>query len=306
MMATTGLTLTTQGLGRSAWGYPQYQWQAQRTQTSVQPPTPAGGLVPRRTVGSPTGGAYTGEPGSPYVTVGPAGQAQTAYVPYPRQTPEEAHAERMAGLQEALLRQQLDQNRLAAELASMGGGVPTTRLRAVGAGSATGGELPERPAPSLSQIREAMERIQPTAPAAPTLPARIAPPTSADTSAARALAYGRAKDTIAGEHAAAARALETALTARGLTGTGLEARGRRDLARASLAALANIAAQQAAEEAALQNRLAELGYQGNLSQRGQDINAMLGRYNAQLGLLPNPLGYIPAITGLYQAGGGLY
>jgi len=302
-VATYGLSVTTQGSGRSPWGYPQqYQWQSQQTsnvQRSI--PAPGGLTLPQL---QPTS-ALMGWTGAPYLQVGNAGMSvSTGYVPYPKQTPEEAHAERMANLQAELLRQQVEAAKQANALAYMGGGIPTTRVS--GSAAAAGGGASVEGAPSISQIRQAMERLQPTPPQEPTLPGRIAAPTPADTSAARGLAYARAKDAIASEHAAATRGLENQLTARGISGTGLEAKGRRELSRASLAALANVAAQQAAEEAALQNRFAELGYQGNLSQRGQDINAMLNRYNAQLGLLPNPLGYIPAITGLYQAGGALY
>jgi hypothetical protein len=298
-VAGLNMNVMTSG-GRSPWGYPQStQWQ-----TSVTMPTrtPEGGLAVPSRGGTPV---IPGQPGTPYLRSDNAGMSvSSGIVGWPGQTPEGAHAERMASLQEALLRQQLEAAQHANAVAYMGGGIPTTRVS--GSAAAAGGGASVEGAPSISQIRQAMERLQPTPPQEPTLPGRIAAPTPADTSAARGLAYARAKDAIASEHAAATRGLENQLTARGISGTGLEAKGRRELSRASLAALANVAAQQAAEEAALQNRFAELGYQGNLSQRGQDINAMLNRYNAQLGLLPNPLGYIPAITGLYQAGGALY
>lgn len=193
------------------------------------------------------------------------------------------------------------------------GGVPRTGTsRATSSAGGGGGEQPERPAPSVSDIKRATTTLQPTLPPAPpmpTAPPQVEAPKPADTSAARALAYGRAKDVIAGETSAALKGLRESSAQRGVSSS----KGEREITRASLGQLANVAAQQAGEEVGTTNRFAELGYQGGLTQRGQNLQAILAAAQQALAArgqnisaLPNPVSYIGPLTALQQAGGSLY
>jgi hypothetical protein len=244
-------------------------------------------------------------PGSAYLGVNLAtGQPQTQYVPYPKPTPEELRAERMAGLEEAMAREALQQARLATSQAYTGGGtagVPTTTRTSLSALSEASG-----PTPSLSEIKRAMEFLQPQAPMPPGLPAQVPAPTPADWGPALAAAYAAAKDNIANETAAARQAGRANLTARGVSGTGLEQRFERDLTSRALGLLGQVARDLAQQQMATQNQFAQLGYQGGIQQRAQDLSALMSQYQAQLGLLPNPVAYIGPLAALRQAGGMLW
>jgi hypothetical protein len=191
-------------------------------------------------------------------------------------------------------------------------GVPrTTGSTSTSTSSATGTP------PSITQLRTAIDKLQdPDEPGvrSPDMPtAPIAAPKPADNAAATAAAYARAKDKIALEGNAASKAMEGALTARGVSGTGLEAKGRKDITRASMSQLGEVARQQAMSDVQREDEFAKLGYTGGITQRGQDIQSILSKYMADLtqrgqniNQQTNPLGYINPLTSLAMMGGSLY
>lgn len=209
---------------------------------------------------------------------------------------------------------QLRRMNLENDMLTQGFGVPTTGTRS---GSSSSSSSATGTAPSVTALKHAIETLQPgdePKVPGPNVPGtQVAAPKPADNAAAVAAAYARAKDTIASEGAAAGKALEGAMTARGISGTGLEAKGRKDITRASLRQLGEVARQQAMSDVQREDEFAKLGYTGGIQQRGQDIQALLARYasditqrgqniNAQY----NPLGYIGPLTALSMAGGSLY
>lgn len=91
--------------------------------------------------------------------------------------------------------------------------------------------------------------------------------------AALAAAMGRAKDTAAQAVGAARNALQGNMTARGIAGSGIEAKNERAIQLAGagqIGAAGRVAAEQtAARKAAVNDR----NYAGNIQQRGQDITS---------------------------------
>lgn len=273
---------------------------------------------PPRFAPGPYGTAYQFSPSQFDFTTGRSTPGSWTQLPVPdTRTKEQIEAE---SLSNDLAREQLQASRFANAATYMGqgtgGGVPST-TRARSASGGVGGDGVSGPTPTLAQIKSGMDFLQPDIPSAPTVPTvpgpQVPAPTPEENQRASELAYGRAKDRIAMEGEAARRGLEREATQRGITGTGLEGKRRTAISRASMAGLSAAATQQAAQDLARSDEFAKLGYAGGMQQRGQDIQALLARYNAQLaargqtiGAQPNPIPYIGALTALSQAGGSLY
>lgn len=196
------------------------------------------------------------------------------------------------------------------QLATWGGvGVPRT-------GTSSSSSSGTGTAPSVTQLKTATELLQPGKEpplVSPTVPGtQIAAPKPGDNTAATNAAYARAKDKIALEGSAAGKAMQGAMTARGISGSGIEAKGAKDITRASLAGLGQVARDQAMSDVEREDAFAKLGYTGGIQQRGQDIQAILAKYAADLtqrgqniNAQYNPLGYIGPLTALSMAGGSL-
>lgn len=192
------------------------------------------------------------------------------------------------------------------------GGVPRTGTGSGGSSSSSSSGA----VPSISALNNAITQLQPgdePKVPSPAVPGAVASPSPADNAAATAAAYARSKDAIAQEGAAATKAMQGAMTARGISGTGIEAKGRKDITRASLAQLGQVARDQAMSDVAREDEFSKLGYTGGITQRGQTIQAILAKYNADLAqrgqdinARPNPVGYIGPLTALSMAGGSLY
>lgn len=136
----------------------------------------------------------------------------------------------------------------------------------------------------------------PDLPQEPQVPgSTIKAPTPTDREPYNALAYGAAKDRVAQEHSAALKGLRSSATARGISGTGIEHKDERALTRASLGALRDVAAQQAGQDVSAGDTFLQSGYQGGITQRGQDINAKLGLYNSKLAGRGQTIGALRAL-----------
>lgn len=123
-----------------------------------------------------------------------------------------------------------------------------------------------------------------------------------DTGQARAAAFGRAKD-LAGQNAQAAiRSLREQMAGRGLLGSGLETAGTGEIIGRTAQGLTDVGRDQALKDVDASTELAKMGYQGDITQRGQDLEAQMARerlaqayqQNAMEGLL-SVLGNVKAI-----------
>lgn len=110
----------------------------------------------------------------------------------------------------------------------------------------------------------------------------VAPIQMADTSAANAAAYAKAKDQVGQSSRSAIDSLRDVLGATGQLGGGAEAQATRDIVSSAAGDLGQVSRDQAQTGAELAQRTAEMGYQGALTQRGQDIAAQ--EANARLAL----------------------
>lgn len=117
-------------------------------------------------------------------------------------------------------------------------------------------------------------------------------------------AFARAKDRIGNSGRAALNALQNAYTGRGLAGSGMEEAGAAGLIGNLGAGQAQAATDVLGQELGLGADLAKTAYTGGITQRGQDIGALLGARgqdiaarNALLGLQSGLFGNM--VRGLY-------
>jgi hypothetical protein len=109
-----------------------------------------------------------------------------------------------------------------------------------------------------------------TLPAVPDVVGKIELP---DTSAAQANLFARAKDKVGLQTAGSLAALRSALAGRGMLGGGGEVRGAQNILTAGQAQLGDTTREQAIQEAGRLTDFAKMGYEGAITQRGQDITA---------------------------------
>jgi len=109
-----------------------------------------------------------------------------------------------------------------------------------------------------------------SAPAVPDVVGSVALP---DTSAAQANIFARAKDKVGLQTAGSLAALRSALAGRGMLGGGGETRGAQNILTAGQAQLGDTTREQAIQEAGRLTDFAKMGYEGAITQRGQDITA---------------------------------
>lgn len=103
------------------------------------------------------------------------------------------------------------------------------------------------------------------------IPATVQMP---DTSAARAAAFGRAKDVAGQQSQAAIKALRENMAGRGLLGSGIESAGTAQMLGQTAAGLSDVGREQAIRDAQAAEQRAQMMYGGGITQRGQDIGAM--------------------------------
>ena len=130
----------------------------------------------------------------------------------------------------------------------------------------------------------------------------LAAPTPPDMSAANAAVFGRAKDQAGQTGRASLQSLRDELGATGMLGSGAEAQGVRDITQSAAGQLGDVTRDQAIQGANQQADFAQMGYQGQVAMRGQDVQAQgdrarieLQRQLAQQQLLQS------ALAGLAQA-----
>lgn len=97
-----------------------------------------------------------------------------------------------------------------------------------------------------------------------------------DLSAAQNAAFARAKDREGQMAQGALTGLRSSLGGRGLLGSGAEQRGTANIANRGLANLGEVNREQAIQGASANVDAAKLGYQGAITQRGQDIGQAQG------------------------------
>lgn len=126
----------------------------------------------------------------------------------------------------------------------------------------------------------------------------VGPLAMQDTSAADNAQLARTKDTVGKQSAGALRGLRESLGARGMLGSGLESRGVEQITEAGQGQQGEVARQQQIDNSNRTQHTAEMNYQGQIAQRGQDIQAASAaaqrNQTVLLGLL-NALG--PAMAG---------
>jgi hypothetical protein len=103
----------------------------------------------------------------------------------------------------------------------------------------------------------------------PTTPQIQAP----DMTASNAAAFASAKDTVGKTSQAALQSLSAEMARRGILGSGSETRGMERVFNEGQGQLGDVSRQQAINQAALAEQNALAGYQGGITQRGQDIGA---------------------------------
>lgn len=117
----------------------------------------------------------------------------------------------------------------------------------------------------------------------------------ADRTAAESKAFGRAKDRIGKATQGLLRSVQNQFAGRGLMGSGLERDAEMEALEAGNAQIGEVIRDQAIEGLRRQNEVADQTYQGDITQRGQDLNALAQRKQSMLALLK-----------LAEMGGGAY
>lgn len=166
----------------------------------------------------------------------------------------------------------------AAGIPISGSGTATSTASGTSSGSAVPARVPSPVAPSMAGLTAAASSAAlpsgglSTGLSAPSTGgssyARLAP---VDTSAAEAATFGRAKDQEGLNATASLTGLRSALGGRGMLGSGLEATGTANVVNSSAGRLSDVTRQQAITKAGQDNQNATTNFQGEISQRGQDI-----------------------------------
>lgn len=143
--------------------------------------------------------------------------------------------------------------------------------------------------------------------AAPTPPATIAGPTAVASPSAKSQGFARAKDNAGRIANTALQALRSQMVARGIEGSGVEGQLASGILGETARGVSDASFQQerAAEDQAWQ--AAQLGYQGAINQRGQDMglaqSGFSGNINQRgqdISAQPNMLALFPTIASMMQ------
>lgn len=127
---------------------------------------------------------------------------------------------------------------------------------------------------------------------------RVAYPT-AQINAAQDLAFARAKDRAGQNARAALTALYGEMAGRGIARSGIEGEQAANVIQGSESSLADLLSRQASESAAQQVKGLETQYGGDITQRGQDINAALEAERLRTGQAQSLAGLLSSLRGLY-------
>lgn len=96
-----------------------------------------------------------------------------------------------------------------------------------------------------------------------------------DNAAAQAAVFARAKDQAGATARAALTGLQGEMAGRGLLGSGIEAAGTGEVIGRAGQGVNEVTREQAIQQAINQAQMTQLGYQGDITQRGQDIQSQL-------------------------------
>ena len=142
-------------------------------------------------------------------------------------------------------------------------------------------------------------------------PGREVPSTMADRVPAEAAAFGRAKDRIGKLGGAAMMTLKDRSTAGGRSGSGLEAKDRREIVSGTQSQLGEVVRDQAIDSLDRSDQIDDRNLATGVAQRGQDLGTRAGDqasnvqqrgqdYNALLNPYQNPLqSMIPSLFGMF-------
>lgn len=109
--------------------------------------------------------------------------------------------------------------------------------------------------------------------------------TDADRRGAEDAAFARAKDRIGLATQGLLRSVQNRFARRGLRGSGLERSAEMDAMESGAGQLGEVVRDQAIEGLRRQNQVADQTYQGDITQRGQDLSALAQRRQSILALL---------------------
>lgn len=109
--------------------------------------------------------------------------------------------------------------------------------------------------------------------ASPAAPSTIGTIDVPDTSTAQANLFARAKDKVGLQTSGSLASLRSALAGRGMLGGGAEVRGAQNILTAGQGQLGETTREQAIQEGNRLTDFAKAGYEGAITQRGQDITA---------------------------------
>jgi hypothetical protein len=123
-------------------------------------------------------------------------------------------------------------------------------------------DMSQTPPPSPASVGPYTAQAQPMA------PARINTP---DQTAANAAIFARAKDQVGQTTSGALTGLAGAMAGRGILGSGVEGRGQQNIVTSGQENLGNVSRENAIQNAAIAEQNALAGYQGDVTQRQQDI-----------------------------------
>ena len=108
--------------------------------------------------------------------------------------------------------------------------------------------------------------------------------------AARAAAFARAKDMAAKIAQSGVTGLRNAMASRGIGGSGIEVGGTGEILGNATNQLGNVSQEQLIQDLEQQRHESDISYQGNITQRGQDIQAEQARRAALMGLFNQQFG----------------
>ena len=127
-------------------------------------------------------------------------------------------------------------------------------------------------------------------------------PQSPDMTASNAATFGRAKDQAGQTGRASLTSLRDELGVSGMLGSGAEVQGVRDITQNAAGQLGEVTRDQAVNDSSQKADFAKMKYQGDISMRGQDVQAQgdMARINLQKQLAQQQL-LQSALAGLAQA-----
>jgi hypothetical protein len=126
----------------------------------------------------------------------------------------------------------------------------------------------------------------------------IAMPEAPDSSAATAAEFGRLKDRVGQVGRASMDSLSNEMSARGLSGSGMEAGAMTDITKSTAGALGEGAREQAISNLARRDAYDQWTTGAQIGQRGQDVGWNTTTRGQDIGLLETRLGMIPSLLAL--------